>query len=256
MTEHLVSYLRNALARADEGVVTFEHLSDEETAVIESEDASDLTVRPWMESQKHLDAASASLFGRRSLYLRGLLRRGIDEHTGLETLVLSDELRLVADARRLGVAYAVAVATHRGERTARNNALQPQIGTFEEDIDTDGFHHFSACTYRTALHRLADWTLPNGGDHAGEIRTEVTASRWQRWVTKQLGADARTVEINIFAPDGTGSYAGEQLRAAHAGDTAVLSVAEGKTLRVASATTSQLEYQLAERISTLLGVRI
>lgn len=255
MSDELIAYLRDSLGNVSDGIVTFQHMSDEETAVIESDDPSGFTVQPWIESQKHLDAESASLFGRRSLYLRGLLAIEPDATTGEPALAITDELRFVADARRLGVGYLLARAVHRGERTARNNALQAQIGTYEEDIDTDGFHHFSACTYRTAVRRLAEWALP--GSHAsGQLRESVAHGRWARWTAKALGPDARTVEVNLFLPDGGGSYATSTWLCAHGNGAAVLAEPNGKQLNVSSSSASRLEYLLAEHLSHGLGVQV
>lgn len=254
-TEDLVAYLRNALSDAPDGIVTFEHLSDEETAVIETDDQSGFTVQPWIESQKHLDAESASLFGRRSLYLRGFLTIGPDPETGEETLLISDRLNFIADTRRLGVGYILARALHRGERTARNNVLQSQIGTYEEDIDTDGFHHLSVCTYRTALRRLAEWALPQPHVH-DEFRATVPENRWVRWTAKKLGPDVRTIEINMFLPDGTGNYDASNWLCAHGNGSTVLAEPNGKQLNVASTSASRLEYLLADQLARGLAVQI
>ena len=254
-SEELLTYMRDVLADAPEGIVTFEQLSDEETAVIETTDQSGFTVQPWIESQKHLDAASAALFGRRSLYLRGMLTVGLDPETGQEALLISDRLNFIADARRLGMGYILARAHHRGERTARNNVVQAQIGTYEEDIDTNGFHHLSVCTYRTAVQRIATWALPQ--PHSGdEIRDSIARSRWDRWTGKTLGADARTVEINVFLSDGNGDYHASEWLCAHGNGFTVLAESNGKQLNIASTSASRLEYLLGEQLANGLGVHV
>lgn len=256
MSDRLLSYLRETLATADDEVVTFQWMSDEETAAIETDDESELTVQPWIEVQDDIDPRICRRFGERSLFLRGLLEAAVDEETGQPTLAITDDLRLVADARRLGDAYILARSLHNGVRTARNNVLQSQSGVFEEEIDADGIHLFSACTYRAALNRLAAWALPFA-DHGGvEMRTRISADRWQQWVVNELGVDVRVVEVNLFLPGPSGSLEPEHWLMAHANDVAVLAIPDGDSLQVASMTTSRLGERLRSRVATALDVLV
>ncbi|UPK77081.1 hypothetical protein MU582_10720 [Nocardioidaceae bacterium SCSIO 66511] len=253
MTDHLVQYLQEVVAPSDNGCVTFLALSDEETAALESDDRSGLTVRPWIESQDRLDAESAAVFGRRSLYMRGLAT--IDQEPGGYALNLTQQLQFAADARHLGVGYIFAQAAQNGQRTGRNNVLQSRVGTFEEDIDDFGIHRLSGCTYRTALQRLAAWAIPPSSN-GQPIRESVPARRWQRWASKELGPNVRTVEINLALPDGSGSFAESVWHTAFGNGSSILGVPAGGSINVSSATPSQLEYALAEQVTAALGVAV
>lgn len=256
MSEELLSFLKSSLAVADDGVATFQWLSDEETAAIEQPDESEFTVQPWIEAQQDIDAGIGGRFGERSLLMRGLLEIGTDEGSGEAVLQPSDELRLVVDARRLGVGYILARAVHDGVRTARNNVLQPATGTFEELIDEQGIHLFSACTYRAAMTRLAGWALPDAQHSGAEMRTRISPDRWHVWIVNELGTDVRAVEVNLFLPGPSGSLEPETWALAHGHGVAVLGTAEGESLQIASMTTERLQQRLCERLSISLGVTV
>lgn len=256
MSDHLVSYLESILAGRPEGHAPFQWLSDEETAAIETDDDSELSVRPWIDAQRDIDPSVCARFGERSLFMRGLLVPETDEPNATATLSASDELQLVVDARRLGVGYVLARAVAGGVRTALNNVLQARAGTFEEEIDDEGIHVFSACTYRAAVARLAEWTLPST-DHAGApMRTRIPVERWQPWIVNELGTDVRAVEINMFLPGDGASLEPRTWLLADGFETAVLAIPDGDSLRVTSMTRTQLREHLTDRIATSVGVSI
>lgn len=256
MTEQLTPYLQSALADAGEDVVTFQWMTDEETAAIERPEESELTVRPWIEAQDDIDVSVSARFGERSLFMRGLLVGGFDEETGEPGPVATDDLRFVMDARRLGVAYILARAVERGQRTARNNVLQSQIGSFEEDIDDEGIHIFSACTYRATANRLAAWALPAADRGGVKMRTRISIDRWERWIINELGVDVRAVEMNVFLPGTNGTFEPETWLFAQGYEAAVLAIPDGQSIEIASMTSQRLEQRLAERIAMSLGVQV
>lgn len=256
MSEELLSFLKSSLATADDGVATFQWMSDEETAAIEQPDESEFTVQPWIEAQQDIDPSIGGRFGERSLFLRGLLEIGAADDSGEPVLQPSEELRLVLDARRLGVGYILARSVHDGVRTARNNVLQPEAGTFEEHIDEQGIHLFSACTYRAAMSRLATWALPDAQHGGAEMRTRISPDRWHVWIVNELGSDVRAVEVNLFLPGPSGSLEPETWALAHGHGIAVLGTADGESLQLASMTTERLEQRLRERLSISLGVTV
>ena len=252
----LVEYLRSALTGTGKDVATYEWMSDEETAAIEQTDDSRFTVRPWLEQQDDIDPSVPARFGERSLVMRGLLVAGTDPETGEPALVPSDELRFLADTRRLGVAYILARAIERGRRSARTNILQEQIGSYEEDIDDEGIHLFSACTYRATVSRLAEWALPNADRGGVQMRTRISTDRWQRWIINELGVDVRAVELDLFFPGTDGEVAPQTWLLAQGLETAILAEREGESLQITSMTRTRLEELLAERIAASLGVQV
>lgn len=256
MSDRLISYLSSTLADSADGAVTFQWMSDEETAAIETDEPSEFTVQPWIDAQTDLDRGVFRRFGERSLFLRGLLEARVDEQTSEPTLGITEELQLVVDARRLGVAYVLARAAHHGVRTARNYVLQSRIGAFEEEIDGEGIHLFSACTYRAAVDRLAEWTLP-GVEHGGAaMRTRISADRWQAWVLNELGVDVRIVEINLFLPGENGTFEPDTWLLAHGHGVAVLAAPEGDSLGITSLSRSRLAERLGQRIADTLRVQL
>lgn len=254
MSEQLISFLRSSLADAEHGCTTFQWLSDEETATLEGSEESEFTVQPWIEAQPDVDPALAARVGERSLLLRGLLRVETDDESGDAGLAPTDDLRLLIDARRLGAGYILARSLYDGVRTAHNNVLQPELGSFEEEIDEHGIHLFSACTYRAAIARLAAWALP-GAHHDGvEMRTRISADRWQVWIVNELGSDVRAVEVNLFLPGPSGALEPETWALAHGHEIAVLGIPEDGSLHLASMTTERLEARLWKRLTDSLGI--
>lgn len=246
----MVSYLRSRLVDTGMDCVPYEMLSDEELAAIDGGHESAFLVRPWIEAQDDVDARVAARFGQRSLLLRGLLevRTGVDE----PSVEVSDELQFLADSRRDCVAYVSARTSRRGERRARNYALQEDIGAFEEEADAEGFHLFSACTYAAAVRRLAAWALP-GVDHRGpEVRTRVPRRRWGAWAVNEFGTEATLGRIDLFL--GGADDPGETWLLAQAHGAGVLGFVDGDKVRVTSTTIARLESRLTDRIARGLGV--
>lgn len=256
IAEDMISFLASTLGQAGVDHVPFEWLSDEETAAIEQPGKSDYTVRPWIQAQDDIDPSVCMRFGERSLLLRGLLEPDAHEN-GRTVLVPSLSLRRVIRARQDGIGYLLGRAVHDDSHTALYHVLQPSIGSFEEQVDDQGIHVYSACTYRAALSRLADWALP-GTDHAGaQMRTRIPVGRWSQWLLNELGADVRIVELTVFLPDATGRLAGKTWHLAHAHGVGVLATTEDEhSLQVASVTRARLTETLTRQVSSALHVSI
>ncbi|UYM06371.1 hypothetical protein [Solicola gregarius] len=253
MTDHLVAHLRTALSGAVEGHRPFQILSDEELVAIEDPRASEFSMQPWIDSlEDDLAERTVARFGERSLLLRGLLRPKADESGA--TLVPSDELRLAAEARYLGVGYIMMRSTYARARSGRYVVLQPEIGGYEEDIDSDGMHVYSACTYAAATRRLAEYALPHVRHNSGGVRVRIRASHWQRWLVNELGADVRPVQVNLFLRGASVALEPDVWLVASAGDVGLLAVREQDDLLVTSMTRARLERRLAERVAHSLRI--
>ena len=255
MAEHLIAHLRDVL-RSGQDHVPFQILSDEELAAIDHDHESEFILQPWIEGQPDIDAAVSARFGQRSLFLRGLLEPWSEEATGDATFLPSKQLKFVTDARRLGVGYIMVRATYDGNRTGRYVVLQSELGGYEEDIDDDGIHVYAACSYRSALERLADFALPIPDHHGVEVRARIAADRWQPWLLNELGVDTRPVQVNLFLPAASGALEPEAWLVAHANEIGLLATRVGDDLQIASMTPSRLYDRLAERVSIALGVDI
>lgn len=255
MHEHLVEFLRSALASTDEEHLAFQVLSDEEIAAIDEQAESELSLHPWVDAQDDIDPRICARFGERSLFLRGLLEASADRAGGTADLVVSEDLQLVADARRLGEGHVMMRSTNNGSTTGRYLVLQGSVGGFEEAVDADGLHLFAACTYRAAVDRLAQWALP-ASDHGGvRMRTRVPADRWHAWITNELGTDVRLVDVKTFLPGPGGMLGTESWLIAHARGVGVIVTPDDRdTLEVSSMTQTRLAELLGQRISAALHV--
>ncbi|MGH3360154.1 MAG: hypothetical protein ACRDO7_15235, partial [Nocardioidaceae bacterium] len=256
VTDRLVSYLRARLIDAGQECFPYQIMSDEEMSAIEVGDDSPFVVRPWIDSQDDVDTALAARFGQRSLLLRGLLEVNTDAGSDEPSITIGDDLQFVIDSRRQGVGYIMARSSSRDEQSACNNALQPQIGTFEEEIDGEGYHLFTACTYAAAMRRLAAWALPDVSHHGAEARTRIPVGRWGEWIVNELGVDSTVGEIDFFLPCADDPAVPETWRIAHAYGAGVLGLREGETVLVVSMTTDRLAARLSRRVSQSLGVAV
>ena len=109
--EEMVSSLRGLLEGKHPAYQPFLVLSDEEVAVLDRGERSELIVQPWIESQPEVSASLAMKFGERSLFLRGLVTD--DEVESEDVLRASEDLELAANARRVGCAFIRATSSHR-----------------------------------------------------------------------------------------------------------------------------------------------
>ena len=252
MIDDLVAYLRSALSNSTDGTYTFQLLSDEEIAAIDQRVRSELSVQPWLDANG-ITLAQAAQFGERSLFLRGLLEPSDEQSSDGIRLQASDALQLVADARRLGDGHLMARSSHGGVRTGRYVTLQTRAGAFEETVDAEGMHLFTACTHRAALERLAEWALPVEERPGAPVRGSVPVERWNTWIMNELGIGARQAEILLFLPDPSGAIAAESWLLAHAHGVGLIAYPDGgHELRVATCTSDRLVEQLHERVTAAL----
>ncbi|UYM04930.1 hypothetical protein [Solicola gregarius] len=252
MHDHLVSYLRSALSNAADGSYTFQLLSDEEIAAIDREVESDLSLQPWIDAN-NLNVRECARFGERSLFLRGLLEPSDEATDDGIRLRASDALQLVADVRRLCDAHLMARSAHGGVRTGRYLTVQSRAGAFEESVDAEGMHVFTACTHGVAVERLAEWALPIVS-HAGvPVNGRIPVERWNTWVINELGVSARQVEVLLFLPDATGAIGAESWLVAHANGIGVIAFPDGgQQLRISAITRERLSELILDRVAGAL----
>lgn len=252
MSERLVDFLKGCLADSAGAPAAFAVLSDEEIAAIDQAVDPDFSVRPWIDAQEDLDPMAFARFGERSLVLRGMLVPRVEETTSNLAFTVSDELQMLADARRDGIGFLRFTTRHDGVHTGRIVVLQAEVGGFEEDVAFEGFHYFTACSYADVARRLAEWSLPipDAGDVPGEVR--VGAGGWGAWVVNELGVDARHVEADLYLPGPTGDMRSVHWMVAHNDADAVLArpdASGGDRLRVTATTPGMLARVLAGEIS-------
>lgn len=256
MSNLLVEFLKDCLANSGGDPVTFTVLSDEEIAAIDQTVDPEFSICPWLDAQDDLEPAAFARFGERSLVLRGMLEPQTDETTSELTFAISDELQLVADARRDGIGFLRFTARYDGVRTGRLVVLQQEVGAFEEDVAVEGFHYFTACGFADASRRLAEWSLPipDEGDLRGEAR--IAAAEWGAWAVNELGADARHVEADLHLPGRTGQMRSMHWIIAHNDDSAVLAQPDGsgsEQLQVTTTTPSMLTRVLSTEIHNAIA---
>lgn len=195
-----VEFLGAALAASDGAPVPLLALSDEEMLALEG-DGHDprFTPTPWLASLPDTSAATATMFGQRSLVLRELVT--VEPGPREPSVVIGETLGEVIAARSSGVAVVRFTRELDGAVVGAFVAtVHPAHGVTTEEIDLSGRHQFTLDTYRGAAASMATWALPAVPDPAGRLHgAGVPTDELPHWLGNALGATAQIIAVEEYS---------------------------------------------------------
>lgn len=181
-------------------------LTDEELAALTEDGLQESTPHPWLDAQPDVTTELARRFGLRSLLARSVIVPQVDPVTGRPAMLVQRRARIAVDTRVVGAGLVAAERVSGATVSARNLAIQPELGVFEEDVTPDGFHVFSTCSYPLAASRLATWALPAAVGFMPEpaVVRGITADEWPDLLRSELTGepDVVTFTLSIRRPEG------------------------------------------------------
>lgn len=176
-------------------------LTDEELVALTGEELQESTPHPWLDRQADVTPELARRFGLRSLLARSVIVPRADPDTDHPGMLVQRRARIAVDTRTVGAGLIAAERVSDGTGSARNLAIQPELGVFEEDVTRDGFHIFSACSYALAAGRLATWALPSADGAAPQegpaVVQDIASSEWENLLHSQLAGAPEVVTFTL-----------------------------------------------------------
>lgn len=254
LQEGTVQRLRELLRRAEHEPHTITLLTDEELAAVEQDAASTPHPTPWIAETPGVSRELAGRFGVRSLLARGLLRETVAAPGAAPVLDVPPEIRIVLDTRRIGLGYVRAMRPQDGAASSKIMVVQPELGTFEEDISIQGFHLFTACNYDDSTSRMARWCLPGREGHPSGGVAHISEAEWPAFLYAELpDATVTDLSIEVFLTDRAGHREADHWLVAYSDSVALLArPTPGHGLAVRPVTTQRLRDLLDDRIARAL----